>query len=79
MTSEPMQKRIAVIGGGLAGLTAACYLARGGAAVTLFERAPRLGGHAISVRDDGWLLNLGPHAFYSGGAGSEVLGELRVA
>jgi phytoene dehydrogenase-like protein len=79
MTSEAVQKRIAVIGGGLAGLTAACYLARGGAAVTLFERAPRLGGHAISVRDDGWLLNLGPHAFYSGGAGSEVLGELRVA
>lgn len=36
--------QIAVLGGGLAGMCAALYLARRGARVTLFESAPRLGG-----------------------------------
>jgi len=37
-------KRIAVIGGGPAGLTGAFYLARKGHDVTVFEAAPKLGG-----------------------------------
>jgi formate dehydrogenase major subunit len=37
-------KRIAVIGGGPAGLTAAFYLARKGHDVTIFEAMPKLGG-----------------------------------
>ncbi|MCK4839155.1 MAG: FAD-dependent oxidoreductase [Desulfobulbaceae bacterium] len=37
-------KRIAVIGGGPSGLTAAFYLARQGHDVTVFEAAPKLGG-----------------------------------
>jgi formate dehydrogenase major subunit len=37
-------KKIAVIGGGPAGLTAAFYLARKGHDVTVFEAAPKLGG-----------------------------------
>lgn len=40
--------RVAVVGGGIAGLVAARELAGGGAAVTVFERAPRLGGQAGS-------------------------------
>lgn len=40
------EKRITVIGGGIAGLTAARDLARLGAAVTLVEKSDRLGGHA---------------------------------
>ncbi|MFT4038083.1 MAG: NAD(P)/FAD-dependent oxidoreductase [Thermomicrobiales bacterium] len=39
-------KRIAVIGGGIAGLTAAYRLAQQGHAVTLWERAPQFGGQA---------------------------------
>ena len=38
-----MAKRIAVIGGGAAGLMAALYAARSGASVTLFERNEKLG------------------------------------
>jgi hypothetical protein len=41
--------RIAVVGSGIAGLATAWLLDRGGHAVTLFEAAPRLGGHANTV------------------------------
>jgi squalene-associated FAD-dependent desaturase len=41
---------IAVIGGGLAGISAACALAESGIEVTLFERRPYLGGRASSYQ-----------------------------
>jgi len=41
-------KRIVVIGGGAAGIAAACRLAEQGVKVLLLERAPRLGGRAAS-------------------------------
>ncbi|MDF1577539.1 MAG: FAD-dependent oxidoreductase, partial [Desulfobulbales bacterium] len=41
---KPTGKKIAVIGGGPAGLTAAYYLSRKGHDVTVFEAAPKLGG-----------------------------------
>ena len=41
------QNKVMVIGGGIAGLTAAWELARSGAAVELVEKAGFLGGHAI--------------------------------
>lgn len=44
--------RIAVVGGGLAGLSAAWFLARAGAYVTLFEARQTLGGRLRSFTDD---------------------------
>ncbi|MSQ25939.1 MAG: FAD-dependent oxidoreductase [Dehalococcoidia bacterium] len=45
LTTHPTGKRVAVVGGGPAGLTAAYYLGRRlGHAVTLFEAMPELGG-----------------------------------
>lgn len=41
--------RVVVIGGGFAGATAALWLARAGAQVTLLERAPHLGGRFATV------------------------------
>jgi squalene-associated FAD-dependent desaturase len=41
---------VGVIGGGLAGLSAACALAESGLRVTLFERRPYLGGRASSYQ-----------------------------
>ena len=69
---------VVVVGGGVAGLTAACYLARAGRSVTLIDRAPTLGGRAATDRRGGFALNRGIHALYSGGAASEVLRELGV-
>lgn len=43
--------RVAIVGGGIAGLTAA-WLLQDQHEVTLFERAPRLGGHAHTVHID---------------------------
>jgi len=70
---------VIVIGGGVAGLTAASYLGRGGARVRLFEKGSKLGGRAATQEHDGFLFNRGIHALYSGGATEEVLRELGVA
>ena len=67
-----------VIGGGLAGLTAAATLARAGRPVTLLEGAEHVGGRARTRRRDGFHLNLGPHALYRAGGGRLALHQLGV-
>ena len=69
---------VAVIGGGLAGLTAAVELASGGLPVVLFESADELGGRAKTRAADGFSFNLGPRALYVKGAGKEILDRLGV-
>jgi phytoene dehydrogenase-like protein len=59
--------QITVVGGGLAGLTAAIACAEGGAKVRLLEAHEQLGGRARSA-DGPYKANLGPHALYSDGA-----------
>ncbi|MBL8941311.1 MAG: FAD-dependent oxidoreductase, partial [Archangium sp.] len=53
-------KRVAVIGGGIGGLTAAGMLARKGHRVTLFEATGSLGGKAGTLRVDGLVFDTGP-------------------
>ena len=52
-----------VIGGGLAGITAALDCAQVGAEVTLLESRGRLGGAAYSFRRDGLWADNGQHVF----------------
>lgn len=78
MTVSTRSQSVVVVGGGLAGLAAATYLARGGARVTLLEKSASPGGRAITDRSDGYALNRGAHALYSGGPASSVLDELGV-
>jgi len=47
------QPFVAIVGGGLAGLAAACALAESGFQVTVFERRPYLGGRASSYEHPG--------------------------
>ena len=53
MTSTPSQPTVAIAGGGLAGLAAACALSDLGFHVTLFEKRPFLGGRASSYEHPG--------------------------
>ena len=52
-----------MIGGGLAGITAAIALAESGADVTLLEARPRLGGATCSFSRDGLTVDTGQHVF----------------
>jgi 4-hydroxy-3-methylbut-2-en-1-yl diphosphate reductase len=56
-------QRVIVIGGGLAGITAALDCARVGAEVTLLESRGRLGGAAYSFQRDGLWVDNGQHVF----------------
>ena len=78
MDSGNSNNEAIIVGGGLAGLTAAVYLARAGRGVTLFEKTPDLGGRAATHHHAAFAFNHGIHALYTGGAASEVLAELGV-
>jgi len=67
--------RVAVVGGGWAGLAAAVHATHAGHAVTLFEMAPRLGGRARSVAAAGAVLDNGQHILI--GAYVETLALMR--
>ena len=67
--------KIAVIGGGWAGLAAAVELTAGGAQTTLFEAGRVLGGRARSIQLDQRTLDNGQHILL--GAYSETLGLMR--
>jgi squalene-associated FAD-dependent desaturase len=71
-TTPGRADRVAVVGGGLAGIAAALRCADAGARVTLYEASPRLGGltysfprdlpHAATPQDQFWVDN-GQHVF----------------
>jgi hydroxysqualene dehydroxylase len=56
-------RQVIVLGGGLAGITAALDCADARARVTLLEVRPRLGGAAYSFQRDGLWLDNGQHVF----------------
>lgn len=59
---ERLMAAVAVVGAGAAGLTAAVALRRRGHIVTLFESDDRTGGVIQSVRQGGFLADLGPNS-----------------
>jgi phytoene dehydrogenase-like protein len=79
MNSSNKEKDIVVVGAGLAGLTAACYLARAGRKVSVFEKASIIGGRGTSSDHEGYQFNRGIHAIYAGGSMTEILRELGIA
>jgi phytoene dehydrogenase-like protein len=66
--------RITIVGGGLAGLTAAISAAEQGASVSLLEAHEELGGRARSTPGP-YKVNLGPHAILSSSPLWAWLGE----
>ena len=61
------QAGLIVVGGGLAGLTAAVLVARTGRSVVVLEQARELGARATTHIREGVCFNLGPHALYCRG------------
>ncbi len=59
-------KRIAIVGAGLTGLTAAFRLHRQGHQVTLFERGTQPGGSVRTIRENGYLIEAGPNSLQYG-------------
>lgn len=69
---------VLVIGGGIAGLTAAAFASGTGATVRLLDARTDLGGRARTAVVDGFHFNEGPHALYRAGAGMAALRELGI-
>ncbi|WHM35516.1 hydroxysqualene dehydroxylase HpnE [Streptomyces sp. BPTC-684] len=61
--TAPQPERAVVVGGGLAGITAALELADAGLGVTLIEGRPRLGGLAFSFRRGELTVDNGQHVY----------------
>ena len=59
-----MLRKVAVIGSGFAGLSAACFLANAGYDVTVFEKNATPGGRARVFEGDGFKFDMGPSWYW---------------
>ena len=55
-----MKKEIYIIGSGFSALAAACYLAKSGNSVTVFEKNATIGGRARQLKKEGFTFDIGP-------------------
>ncbi|MEL4455873.1 phytoene desaturase family protein [Lutimonas vermicola] len=55
-----MKKNVSVIGSGFASISAACYLAKAGYQVNVFEKNAQLGGRARQFVHQGFKFDMGP-------------------
>lgn len=59
-----MSKEIAIIGSGFSSLSAACYLAKAGNTVTVFEKNSSIGGRARQMKKAGFTFDMGPSWYW---------------
>jgi phytoene desaturase len=60
-------KKAAIIGSGFAGLSAACFLAQAGYAVTVLEKQHEPGGRARQLKEGGFKFDMGPSWYWMPG------------
>jgi protoporphyrinogen/coproporphyrinogen III oxidase len=58
-TRFDLSRRVAIVGAGLSGLTAAWRLRQAGWDVQIFDKASRPGGRTLSIRQDGFIFDVG--------------------
>ncbi|KAA3657580.1 MAG: NAD(P)/FAD-dependent oxidoreductase [Chloroflexi bacterium] len=76
MTTE---KRIVIVGAGMAGLTAAAYLARDNFNVLLLDKNDRTGGLLHTFETNGFFFDSGPRAFVNSGIVKPMLKDLGIS
>jgi len=59
-----MKKTITIIGSGFSALAAACYLAKQGNTVTIYEKNDSIGGRARQFKKDGFTFDMGPSWYW---------------
>lgn len=59
-----MKKNIAIIGSGFSSLSAACYLAKAGNQVAIYEKNESIGGRAAQLTKDGFTFDMGPSWYW---------------
>ena len=59
-----MNKSCIVIGSGFSSLSAACYMAKAGWDVTIFEKNESVGGRASQFIKDGFTFDMGPSWYW---------------
>jgi phytoene desaturase len=59
-----MYKTISIIGSGFSALSAACYLAKAGHKVSIFEKNDTVGGRARQLVKDGFTFDIGPSWYW---------------
>lgn len=64
---------VVIIGGGLAGYTAANHLSGYNLSILLLEKAKNIGGRARTNKVQNQYLNIGPHAFHKKGKAKSIL------
>tara|TARA_B100001287_G_scaffold3938_1_gene2999 strand:- start:4461 stop:5933 length:1473 start_codon:yes stop_codon:yes gene_type:complete len=62
--TEKMKRNIAIIGSGFSSLSAACYLAKKGYKITVFEKNKNLGGRARQFKANGFTFDMGPSWYW---------------
>ncbi|MFN5169097.1 MAG: phytoene desaturase family protein [Cyclobacteriaceae bacterium] len=70
-----MAKKVGVIGSGFSGLSAACFLARDGYEVTVFEKNSSAGGRARQFQEHGFTFDMGPSWYWMPGVFERFFGE----
>ncbi|UFH35554.1 phytoene desaturase family protein [Flavobacterium acetivorans] len=59
-----MKKKITIIGSGFSALSAACYLAKSGHEVAVFEKNETIGGRARQLKKQGFTFDMGPSWYW---------------
>ena len=59
-----MKKTISIIGSGFSSLSAACYLAKAGYDVSVFEKNSEFGGRARQFKEKGFTFDMGPSWYW---------------
>ncbi len=59
-----MSQQITIIGGGISGLSSACYLAKEGMVVRILEKNAQLGGRMNLLEDSGFKFDMGPSWYW---------------